>query len=57
MLRNRDKEEATPRFNDESNTNNNEEVYKTKASIDTKLEDLLKRLEKLTTKNNKLKKG
>jgi hypothetical protein len=57
MLRNGDKEEATPRFNDESNTNNNEEVYKTKASIDTKLEDLLKRLEKLTTKNNKLKKG
>jgi hypothetical protein len=54
MLRNRDEDDSTPRFDNESNTNNNEESSKTRASIDAKLEDLMKRLEKLTTENNKL---
>jgi hypothetical protein len=54
MLRNGDEDDATPRFDDKSNTNNNEESSKTRASIDAKLEDLMKRLEKLTAKNNKL---
>jgi septal ring factor EnvC (AmiA/AmiB activator) len=54
MSRNRDEDDSTLRFDDESNTNNNEESSKTRASIDTKLEDLMKRLEKLTAKNNKL---
>jgi hypothetical protein len=54
MLRNRDEDDSTPRFDNESNTNNNEESSKTRASIDAKLEDLMKRLEKLTAENNKL---
>jgi hypothetical protein len=54
MLRNRDEDDSTPRFDDESNTNNNEESSKTRASIDAKLEDVIKRLEKLTAENNKL---
>jgi hypothetical protein len=54
MSRNGDEDDATPRFDDKSNTNNNEEGSKTRASIDAKLEDLMKRLEKLTTENNKL---
>jgi hypothetical protein len=54
MSRNGDEDDATPRFDDESNTNNNEEGFKMNASIDAKLEDLMKRLEKLTAKNNKL---
>jgi septal ring factor EnvC (AmiA/AmiB activator) len=54
MLKNRDEDDTAPRFDDKSNTNNNEESSKTRASIDAKLEDLMKRLEKLTTKNNKL---
>jgi hypothetical protein len=37
-----------------SNTNNSEEKSKTRASTDAKLKDLMKRLEKLTVKNNKL---
>jgi hypothetical protein len=37
-----------------SNTNNNEESSKTRVSTDAKLEDHMKRLEKLMTKNNKL---
>jgi hypothetical protein len=41
-------------LDDKSNTNNNEEGSKTRASTDAKLEDFLKRLEKLTTENNKL---
>jgi hypothetical protein len=55
MSRNEDEDDTTPRFDDKSNTNNNEESSKTRASTDVKLEDLMKRLEKLTTKNNKLK--
>jgi hypothetical protein len=46
--------EELPVFDDETNTNNNEEGSKTGASTDAKLEDLMKRLEKLTPKNNKL---
>jgi hypothetical protein len=54
MSRNGDEDDATLRFDDKSKTNNSEESSKTRASIDTKLEDLMKRLEKLTAKNNKL---
>jgi hypothetical protein len=54
MSRNEDEDDATPRFDDRSNNNNNEEGSKTRASIDAKLEDLMKMLEKLTVKNNKL---
>jgi hypothetical protein len=54
MSRNRDEDDATPRFDDKSNTNDNEEGSKTRASTDAKLEDLMKRLEKLMAKNNKI---
>jgi hypothetical protein len=54
MSRNRDEDDSTPRFDDKSNTNNNEHSSKTRASTDAKLEDLMKRLEKLTVENNKL---
>jgi septal ring factor EnvC (AmiA/AmiB activator) len=54
MSRNGDKDDATLRFNDKSNSNNNKESSKTRASTDVKLEDLMKRLEKLTAENNKL---
>jgi hypothetical protein len=54
MLRNGDEDDATPIFDDKSNTNNNEEDSKTRASTDVKLEDLIKRLEKLTTENKKI---
>jgi predicted aconitase len=46
--------EELPVFDDESNTNNNEEGSKMGASTDANLEDLMKRLEKLTAENNKL---
>jgi uncharacterized protein YehS (DUF1456 family) len=55
-LRNGDEDDATPRFDDESNTNNNEVGSKTRASTDAKLEDLMKRLEKLTTVTQQAKK-
>jgi hypothetical protein len=54
MSWNRDEDDATPRFDDKSNTNKNEESSKMKPSTDAKLEDLMKRLEKLTAENNKL---
>jgi septal ring factor EnvC (AmiA/AmiB activator) len=54
MSRNGDEDDATPRFDDKSNSNNNKESSKTRASTDAKLEDLVKRLEKLTAENNKL---
>jgi septal ring factor EnvC (AmiA/AmiB activator) len=57
MSRNVDKDDATLRFDDKSNTNNSEEISKTRASTDVKLEDLMKRLEKLTAKNNKLRRN
>jgi hypothetical protein len=56
MSRNRDEDDATLRFDDKSNANNNEEGSKTRASTDVKLKDLMKRLEKLTAENNKLRK-
>jgi hypothetical protein len=54
MSRNGDEDDATLRFTDKSNANNNEGGSKTRASADAKLKDLMKRLEKLTTKNNEL---
>jgi hypothetical protein len=54
MSRNGDKDDATPWFDDKSNTNNNEDGSKIGASTDAKLEYLMKRLEKLTAENNKL---
>jgi septal ring factor EnvC (AmiA/AmiB activator) len=54
MSRNGDEDDATLRLDDKSNTNDNEEGSKTRSSIDAKVEDLMKRLEKLTAKNNKL---
>jgi predicted RNase H-like nuclease (RuvC/YqgF family) len=54
MSRNGDEDNATLRFDDKSNANNSEENSKMKASTDAKLEDLMKKLEKLTTENNKL---
>jgi chlorite dismutase len=54
MSRNRDEDDATLRFDEKSKTNNSEESSKTRASTDAKLEYLKKRLEKLTTENNKL---
>jgi hypothetical protein len=56
MSRNEDEDDATPRFNEKSNTNNNEEDSKMRASTDAKLEDLMKRLEKLTAKKQQAKK-
>jgi hypothetical protein len=56
MSRNGDEDDATLRFDDKSNTNNSEENSKTRASTDAKLEDLMKRLEKLTAKKQQAKK-
>jgi hypothetical protein len=55
-LRKELQDDATPRFDDESNTNNNEEDSKMRTLTDAKLEDLMKRLEKFTAENNKLRK-
>jgi hypothetical protein len=54
MSRNGDEDVITLRLDDKSNTNNSEESSKTRVSTDAKLEDLMKRLEKLTAENNKL---
>jgi hypothetical protein len=54
MSRNGVEDDATPRFDDKSNTNNSEESSKMRASTNAKLKDLMKRLEKLTAENNKL---
>jgi hypothetical protein len=54
MPRNRDEDDVIPRFNDKSNTNISEESSKMRASTDAKFEDPMKRLEKLTAENNKL---
>jgi regulator of replication initiation timing len=54
MSRNGDEDNTTPMFDDKFNTNNNEDGSKTRASTDAKLEDLMKRLEKLMAENNKL---
>jgi septal ring factor EnvC (AmiA/AmiB activator) len=57
MSRNGDEDDATLRFDDKFNANNSEESSKMRASTDAKLEDLMKRLEKLTVKNNKLRRN
>jgi hypothetical protein len=54
MSRSKDEDDAILRVDDKSNANNSEESSKMRASIDAKLEDLMKRLEKLTAENNKL---
>jgi hypothetical protein len=54
MSRNGDEDDDTLRFDGKSNDNNSEESSKMRASTYAKLEDLMKRLEKLTAKNNKL---
>jgi predicted RNase H-like nuclease (RuvC/YqgF family) len=56
MSRNGDEDDATLRFDDKSNTNSSEEGSKMRTSTDAKLKDLMKRLEKLTTENKKLRK-
>jgi hypothetical protein len=55
MLRNEDEDDASPRFDVEYTTNNNQDGAKSGASNAPTLEDLMRRLEKLTAKNNKLK--
>jgi hypothetical protein len=54
MSRNGDEDDDTLRLDGKSNDNNSEESSKMRASTDAKLKDLMKRLEKLTVKNNKL---
>jgi archaellum component FlaC len=54
MSRTGNENEELSVFDDESNSNNNEEGSKIGASTDAKLEDLMKRLEKLTAEINKL---
>jgi hypothetical protein len=54
MSRTRNENEELPTFDDETNPNNNVEGSKTGASADATLEDLIRRLEKLMTENNKL---
>jgi hypothetical protein len=50
----RDENEELPRLDDETNPNNNVEGSTMGASADATLEDLMRRLEKLTVENNKL---
>jgi hypothetical protein len=57
MLRNGDKNDTTPKFDDKSNANNNEEGSKTRASTEAKMEDLMRRLENLTAKTQQAKKN
>jgi hypothetical protein len=54
MSRTGEEDEVPPQFDDENNTNNNQEDDKSRASGGPSLEDLMRRLEKLTVKNNKL---
>jgi hypothetical protein len=54
MSRTGDKDEVPPRFDDENNTNNNQEGDKSRAFRSPSLEHLMRRLEKLTTVNKKL---
>jgi seryl-tRNA synthetase len=56
MSRNKDEDDATLRVDDKSNANNSEESSKTRVSTDVKLEDHMKKVEKLTAENNKLRK-
>jgi hypothetical protein len=54
MSRTRNENEELPRFDDQTNPNNNVEGSKMGASADATLEDLIRWLEKLTAENNKL---
>jgi hypothetical protein len=54
MSRIGEEDEVPPRIDGENNTNNNQEDDKSGASGGPSLEDLMRRLEKLTTKNKKL---
>jgi hypothetical protein len=54
MSRTGEEDEVPPWFNDENNTNNNQEDDNSRASGGPSLEDLIRRLKKLTAKNNKL---
>jgi hypothetical protein len=54
MSRTGEEDEVSPRFDDENNMNNNQEDDKSRASGGPSLEDLMRRLEKLTVENNKL---
>jgi hypothetical protein len=54
MLRTKDEHEVPPRFDDENNTKNNQEGDKSGAFGAPSLEDLMRRLEKLTAENKKL---
>jgi hypothetical protein len=57
MLRNGDEDDTTPRFDNKFKTNISEDSSKTRASIDAKLEDLMKRLEKHGQKQQAKKKS
>jgi hypothetical protein len=54
MSRTDDKDVVPPRFDDENNTNNNQEGDMSGGFGAPSLEDLMKRLEKLTPENKKL---
>jgi hypothetical protein len=54
MSRTGKEDEVPPWFDDENNTNNNQEDDKSGASRGPFLEDLMRRLEKLTAENKKL---
>jgi hypothetical protein len=54
MSRIGDENEELSRFDDETNPNTNVEGSKTGPSVDATLEDCMRRLEKLMTGNNKL---
>jgi hypothetical protein len=54
MLRTGDENEELSRFDDETNTNTNVKASKMGGSADATLKDLMRRLEKLTAENNKL---
>jgi hypothetical protein len=54
ILRNGDKDIVPPKFDNEGNPTNNEEGSKSGASTGLTLEELMRRVEKLTAKNKKL---
>jgi hypothetical protein len=57
MSRNGDEDDTTPRFDNKFKTNISEDSSKTRASIDAKLKDLMKRLEKHGQKQQAKKKS
>jgi hypothetical protein len=57
MLRIREEDKVPPQVDDENNTNNNQEDDKSRASGGPSLEDLVRRLDKLTAENNKLRRN